>query len=208
VPPLLPGARCALATPFRPCPREQPACAGRSCTGGLFSVALSLGSPPPAVSRHRVPVEPGLSSAGGVAPPPAAVPIWSCSRWGLPCRPRCRGRGALLPHRFALARGVSQRMPPADAPRGMSRRAPWVLARAVCFLWHCPWGRPRRLLAGTVISVEPGLSSLPVAGKSGSRTRLSLSMAGLSRPVSLASDFVTSASTAGSKTMLLQPRRN
>ena len=29
---------------------------------GLFSVALSLGSPPPAVNRHRVPVEPGLSS--------------------------------------------------------------------------------------------------------------------------------------------------
>lgn len=31
-------------------------------TRGLFSVALSLGSPPPAVSRHRIPVEPGLSS--------------------------------------------------------------------------------------------------------------------------------------------------
>jgi hypothetical protein len=34
----------------------------RHLTGGLFSVALSLGSPPPAVSRHRIPVEPGLSS--------------------------------------------------------------------------------------------------------------------------------------------------
>ena len=30
--------------------------------GGLLSVALSLGSPPPAVSRHRVSLEPGLSS--------------------------------------------------------------------------------------------------------------------------------------------------
>ena len=30
--------------------------------GGLFSVALSLGSPPPAVSRRRLSVEPGLSS--------------------------------------------------------------------------------------------------------------------------------------------------
>ena len=30
--------------------------------GGLLSVALSLGSPPPAVNRHRVSVEPGLSS--------------------------------------------------------------------------------------------------------------------------------------------------
>ncbi len=56
LPPLLPEARCALTAPFHPSPlallRE----------GGLFSVALSLGSPPPAVSRHRVSVEPGLSS--------------------------------------------------------------------------------------------------------------------------------------------------
>ena len=47
--------------------------ANLSCTGGLFSVALSLGSPPPAVSRHRVSVEPGLSSTHGVAPQAAAV---------------------------------------------------------------------------------------------------------------------------------------
>jgi len=38
-----------------------------------------------------------------------AAPIWSCSRWGLPCRPRYRGRGALLPHRFTLACGRSRR---------------------------------------------------------------------------------------------------
>ena len=31
--------------------------------GGLLSVALSLGSPPPDVIRRRVSVEPGLSSA-------------------------------------------------------------------------------------------------------------------------------------------------
>ncbi len=55
VPPLLPGARCALTAPFHPYRRHE---AG----GGLLSVALSLGSPPPAVSRHRVSVEPGLSS--------------------------------------------------------------------------------------------------------------------------------------------------
>src|SRR5581483_4902017 len=34
---------------------------------------------------------------------PRAVPIRFCSRWGLPCRFRCRKRGALLPHRFTLA---------------------------------------------------------------------------------------------------------
>ena len=32
-----------------------------------------------------------------------AVPIWSCSRWGLPCRLCCQRRGALLPHHFNLA---------------------------------------------------------------------------------------------------------
>ncbi len=67
LPPLSPGARCALTAPFHPCLRSR--------TGGLFSVALSLGSPPPAVSRHRIPVEPGLSStpdswgAAAVQPP-------------------------------------------------------------------------------------------------------------------------------------------
>ena len=61
VPPLLPGARCALAAPFRPCPRVA---SYATCAGGLFSVALSLGSPPPDVIRHRIPVEPGLSSNG------------------------------------------------------------------------------------------------------------------------------------------------
>jgi len=34
---------------------------------------------------------------------PPAAPIRSCSRWGLPCRLRCRKRGALLPHHFTLA---------------------------------------------------------------------------------------------------------
>jgi len=28
--------------------------------------------------------------------------IWSCCRWGLPCRPSHPGRGALLPHHFPL----------------------------------------------------------------------------------------------------------
>ena len=35
---------------------------GPKAVGGLFSVALSLESPPPDVIRHRVSVEPGLSS--------------------------------------------------------------------------------------------------------------------------------------------------
>ncbi len=56
VPPASPRARCALTAPFHP---DPDACA----PGGLLSVALSLGSPPPDVIRRRVSVEPGLSSA-------------------------------------------------------------------------------------------------------------------------------------------------
>ncbi len=64
-----------------------------------------------------------------------AIPIRFCSRWGLPCRSRCRDRGALLPHRFTLA----------------CRRS----GRRSASLWHCPWGRPRRTLSGTVRPWSP-----------------------------------------------------
>src|SRR5262249_32933118 len=56
-----------------------------------------------------------------------AIPIRSCSRWGLPCRFRCRTRGALLPHLFTLAllapRGAGERFSfcgtfPGVAPAG------------------------------------------------------------------------------------------
>ena len=67
-----------------------------------------------------------------------AAPTWSCSRWGFPCRRRRRRRGALLPHHFTLA------------GRPVFRGGP-----AVYFLWHFPWGRPRRALPGTVPPWSP-----------------------------------------------------
>ena len=47
---------------------------------------------------------------------------------------RCRRRGGLLPHPFTLT-----------LPKG----------GAVCFLWHCLWGRPRRTFSGTVFPWSP-----------------------------------------------------
>jgi hypothetical protein len=41
---------------------------GRGGGGGSFSVALSLGSPPPDVIRHRMSMEPGLSSPAAFRP--------------------------------------------------------------------------------------------------------------------------------------------
>jgi len=38
--------------------------------------------------------------------------------------------------------------------------------RAVCFLWHCHWGRPRRMLSGTV---SPWSPDFPQAQPFGSR---------------------------------------
>jgi len=49
--PLL-ATRCALTAPFHPCRPCDPM-RDRLGLGGVFSVALSLGSPPPAVNRHR-----------------------------------------------------------------------------------------------------------------------------------------------------------
>ena len=43
LPPVLPPARCALTAPFHPYPRSA---------GGMFSVALSVGSRPPGVTWH------------------------------------------------------------------------------------------------------------------------------------------------------------
>ena len=34
----------------------------------------------------------------------ARIPIWSCSRWGLPCHVCYQTRGALLPHHFTLTK--------------------------------------------------------------------------------------------------------
>ena len=113
----------------------------------MRGMAIHLGRPLPGASRDR----PGRRRGNPPAGPRRAgstcgrgrraVPTWSCSRWGLPCRPRRRGRGALLPHPFTLTGGPS--------PRGAGT------GPAVCFLWHFPWGRPRRALPGTVFPWSP-----------------------------------------------------
>jgi hypothetical protein len=72
---------------------------------------------------------------------PRTVPIRSCSRWGLPCRRRCRRRGALLPHRFTLA---------APVPKGGNGG---LFSVALSLGSHPPDVIRHRL------SMEPGLSS-------------------------------------------------
>ena len=69
----------------------------------------------------------------------AAVPTWSCSRWGLPCRPCRQARGALLPHPFTLT----------DGPK----RVGGLLSVALSL------GSPPPAVSRHRVSVEPGLSS-------------------------------------------------
>ena len=54
--------------------RRRPPCAlAEASTGGLFSVALSLGLPPLAVSQHHCPPEPGLYLSHRPKPVPAGT---------------------------------------------------------------------------------------------------------------------------------------
>jgi len=69
------GAAVRSYRTLSPLPDRFPRVRGRSeLPGGLLSVALSLGFPPPEVIRHRVFVEPGLSSGRMVSQArPAAI---------------------------------------------------------------------------------------------------------------------------------------
>src|SRR3546814_13952657 len=62
---LAPGGVCRAVSVAGPAVRSYRTLSPfpRRSEGGLLSVALSLGSPPPSVTRHRVSVEPGRSSS-------------------------------------------------------------------------------------------------------------------------------------------------
>jgi hypothetical protein len=89
--------------------------------------------------ERQIRTDPGLA--------PRAVPIRSCSRWGLPCRCRCRKRGALLPHRFTLTAAIRY------APRRSVLCGTVPEARSACAGQSSPDVIRHRL------SLEPGLSS-------------------------------------------------
>src|SRR5215218_3750844 len=85
--------------------------------------------------------QPTRSVLVGVGHP--SLPIWPCSRWGLPSHDCCQSRGGLLPHRFTLACTPASRC---------HRRS--VLC---CTVRRCLAAPPRRYLAARPL--EPGLSS-------------------------------------------------
>src|SRR6185295_1360892 len=93
----------------------------------LSGAIIPLGCASPCTSSGL----PGSARGPRAAACAACFPIWPCSRRGLPCRRRCRRRGALLPHHFNLAVALAR-------------------AWAVSFLLHFPWARAPQALPGAV----------------------------------------------------------
>ncbi len=139
---------CLIPGEFAAIPRNARRPVSRVLSRLAAGMAIHLGRPLPDASRD-LPERRRGRLAWAIARPTA--PIWSCSRWGLPCHPRCRGRGALLPHPFTLA----------ALPALASRRRGGLLSVALSL------GSPPPGVTRHRVSVEPGLSS-PCASAEGS----------------------------------------
>jgi hypothetical protein len=88
-------------------------------------------------ARYRTPR--ATDPDGGAEKPPAGF------------KPACRPYLVLLPVGFTMPAPLPGPRCALTAPFHPYRRS----APAVCFLWHFPWGRPRRALPGTVFPWSP-----------------------------------------------------
>jgi hypothetical protein len=130
---------------------RQMACKPGSVLRSREGMAIPLGRSLPNASRDL----PGRLPGNGLR----AIPIWSCSRWGLPCRDRCRPRGALLPHRFTLARLRPFRGFGAAGLSACRAVAAQAAKAGGLFSVALSLGLPPPDVIRHRVSVEPGLSS-------------------------------------------------
>ena len=86
-------------------PAEPPRVSTRGSVSRVLSTSLRWMGDHSSTTRLTPGLQQSTRTTGRSSP--YAVPIRSCSRWGLPCRPRYRVRGALLPHPFDLAGSLS-----------------------------------------------------------------------------------------------------
>jgi hypothetical protein len=105
--------------------------------------AIPLGRPSPSASSNQ-PERQGQRTGPAASEAPRVAPIRFCSRRGLPCRRRCRPRGALLPHPFTLAFSLNGLWAP---------RSGGLLSVALSL------GSPPPDVIRRRIRMEPGLSS-------------------------------------------------
>ena len=125
--------------------KSQTACKPGSVPVAKREMAIHLGRPLPDASRDL----PGRRRGN----PPAGK------------TPTCRPYLVLLPVGFTLPPPLPGARCALTAPFHPYPPSP-RLRRAVCFLWHFPWGRPRRPLTGTVSPWSPDfppLAGFPVA---------------------------------------------
>ena len=121
--------------------KRQTACKPGSVPALRQGTTIPLGRALRRASRDL----PGLRGENAPASPPRLAPDW----------PAGRPYSVLLPVGFALPPLLPGARCALAAPFRPCRRGTGVLALAVCFLWHYPWGRPRRPLAGTVFPWSP-----------------------------------------------------
>ena len=130
------GAWSSLHAPPSACHRACDRVLYHALRRGHAATAIHLGH----LFQHPPGPDPGGSSeseTGGFKA--ARATLFGLAAGGVCLVRSCyQDRGALLPHPFTLTLGLRLR---------------WL--RAVCFLWHCPWGRPRRRLSGTVLPRSP-----------------------------------------------------
>ena len=103
-----------------------------------------------------------------------SVPIRSCSWRGLPCGLCYQRPGGLLPHPFTLTPSFLASSPVSFVAIPDGKPAShffWNCSGpgatkdgAVSFLWHFPWGHPRRMLSGTVFPWSPDFPHMPPFG--------------------------------------------
>jgi len=124
--------------------------------------------------RYRTPhaTDPGDYAKARLVPakrPKTVAPIWSCSRWGLPCRSRCRVRGALLPHPFTLTAAdsggllsvaLSLGSPPPDVIRHRASVEPGLSSPHVAVQGGRPAVWRGRIVAIAAGGVKDGVSTV------------------------------------------------
>ena len=109
---------------------------------------------------------------GRMSPPASCNPPGRLIRKPIagPCEPARRPYSVLLPMGFTVPSALLQTRWALTPPFHPYPVIPAVSLRngtedgAVCFLWHFPWGRPRRALPGIVFPWSPDFPHLPPFG--------------------------------------------
>jgi hypothetical protein len=148
-----PGRWCALTAPFHPClclPVARPA------IGGLFSVALSCGSPRLAVSQHPALWSPDLPRRSRAAPRPpgrGSVQRPRAPGWPSICAVHLgRSAGPALPRSTLLRVGFAE---PPGSPRALVRSYRTVSPLPVRPPAGAGTRHRRSVLCGTFLRVAP-----------------------------------------------------